>query len=328
APAAPPAPPTPRAITGNAADCPAAAYPTRRSYDPGATSYTWTLPGGWTGTTTTNNITATEPATSGNIPVSANNACGSSASQTLAVAVTPAPATPGAITGNAAVCPAGANTYSVAETAGATSYTWTLPGGWTGTSTTNSITATAGTTSGNITVSANNACGSSAVRTLALTVTVVDTAVSQSGITLTATAAGATYQWINCTSNAIISGQTNQSYTAAENGTYAVIVTQNGCSDTSACLAVTTVGIEDDGALSSIVLYPNPSNGHFQFSIDGSQVAQGGKLEIYTVEGKRIYQSIITQTISDLDLSHQASGMYWVRFYNGQTILTKKMVLE
>jgi hypothetical protein len=260
--------------------------------------------------------------------VSANNACGSSASQTLAVTVTPAPATPGTISGNTTVCSISSNAYSVAETPGATSYTWTLPGGWTGTSTTNSITATASATSGNITVSANNACGSSASQTLAVTVTLVDTAVSQSGFTLTAALSGATYQWINCTSNAIIAGQTNQSFTAAENGTYAVIITQNGCSDTSACFAITTVGIEDDGSLSSISLYPNPSNGHFQLSIDGVQMAEGCKMEIYTVEGKRIYHSIITDTKSDIDLSSQAAGMYLVKFYNGQTILTKKVVLE
>lgn len=239
-----------------------------------------------------------------------------------------APATPTAITGNASVCPASSNIYSIAAVSEATSYTWTLPGGWTGTSTTNSITATAGATSGNITVVANNACGASTLQTLAATVNLVDTSVTQSGITLTATISGATYQWINCTSNATISGQTNQSFTAAENGNYAVIITQNGCSDTSACFDISTVGIEDDGSLSSIVLYPNPSNGHFQFSIDGSQIARGGKLEIYTVEGKRIYQSMITTVTSDIDLSHQASGVYFVKYHSGQAILTTKIVLE
>ncbi|MDX1907903.1 MAG: plastocyanin/azurin family copper-binding protein, partial [Bacteroidia bacterium] len=164
-------PATPGTMTGNAAVCSTSSNTYSVAAVSGATSYTWTLPGGWTGTSTTNSITTTASATSGNITVSANNACGSSSVRTLAVSVTAAPATPGAITGNATLCPASAKTYSVAAVSGATSYTWTLPGGWTGTSTTNSITTTAGTTSGNITVSANNACGSSSVRTLAVSVT-------------------------------------------------------------------------------------------------------------------------------------------------------------
>jgi hypothetical protein len=55
---------------------------------------------------------------------------------------------------------------------GATSYTWTLPGGWTGTSTTNSITATAGSNGGAVTVAASNACGASPAASLAVAVTI------------------------------------------------------------------------------------------------------------------------------------------------------------
>jgi hypothetical protein len=55
----------------------------------GADSYTWTLPDGWTGTSTTNSITATAGPAGGNVTVTASNACGASpaASQTVAVTV-------------------------------------------------------------------------------------------------------------------------------------------------------------------------------------------------------------------------------------------------
>ena len=65
----------------------------------GATNYTWTLPDGWTGTSTTNSITVTPAlssgitntadgtgaSVSGTIQVTANNASGSSSASTLAV---------------------------------------------------------------------------------------------------------------------------------------------------------------------------------------------------------------------------------------------------
>jgi hypothetical protein len=55
---------------------------------------------------------------------------------------------------------------------GATSYIWTLPGGWTGGSTTTSITATAGSTGGAITVAATNDCGTSPAASLEVTATI------------------------------------------------------------------------------------------------------------------------------------------------------------
>ena len=76
-----------------------------------------------------------------------------------------APATPATPTGSqTGVCSGTSYTYNVTAVAGATSYDWTLPPGWTAASTntaTNSITATAGS-SGFLSVRANNCGGSSA----------------------------------------------------------------------------------------------------------------------------------------------------------------------
>lgn len=76
------------------------------------------------------------------------------------------PGTPGAISGPASLCPGASGTYSVAAVSGATSYNWSLPGGWSGSSTTNSINITApgSVGSGNISVTASNGCGTSAPR--------------------------------------------------------------------------------------------------------------------------------------------------------------------
>jgi hypothetical protein len=78
--------------------------------------------------------------------------CGISNSLTLAVNVLTVPAQPSAISGNTTLCGGSANSYSISTVAGATSYTWTLPMGWTGGSTSNTMNATAGSTSGDITV--------------------------------------------------------------------------------------------------------------------------------------------------------------------------------
>lgn len=81
-----------------------------------------------------------------------------------------APATPSTISPTT-VCANNATIFTSSATGNPTSYSWTLPGGWTGTSNTSSITVTPNTTSGSISVTASNACGTSAARNTSITVT-------------------------------------------------------------------------------------------------------------------------------------------------------------
>jgi gliding motility-associated-like protein len=89
--------------------------------------------------------------------------CSSAASAGTSVTVNPVPAAPSSISGLTLVIRGSSQTYSVTPVAGATSYNWTLPTGWTGSSTTSSINTTVGIPNGNITVTASaNACVSPA----------------------------------------------------------------------------------------------------------------------------------------------------------------------
>ena len=138
----------------------------------GASSYQWTLPSGWTGSSTSNSITATAGTTGGTISVKAINDCGTGEAETIDITVKAGtPNVPGNITGETSVCPGISQTYSIAVVNNATEYIWSLPSGWSGSSSTNSIDVTTGASgSGNISVQAKNDCGTSAVKTLAVSV--------------------------------------------------------------------------------------------------------------------------------------------------------------
>ncbi len=105
-----------------------------------------------------------------------------------------------------------------------------------------------------------NAMGCDSVITINLVVNTVNTGVTQNGGVLTASAAGATYQWFDCNANAIVAGATSQNFSSL-GGDYAVIVTENGCTDTSACMNIS--GITENGFGSAFNVYPNPSKGDF-----------------------------------------------------------------
>ena len=104
-----------------------------------------------------------------------------------------------------------------------------------------------------------NAAGCDSLLTLDVSVTAVDTSVNQSGTVLTANALSALYQWVDCNNGfTVIPGATGQSFTASSNGSYALVTTQNDCTDTSACYVVNSVAVDDIQQL-GFSIYPNPS---------------------------------------------------------------------
>lgn len=88
----------------------------------------------------------------------------------------------------------------------------------------------------------------------------VDNSTTTVDETITATATGTSYQWIDCgNGNVIIDGATEQSYTATVTGSYAVIVTDAICSDTSACVDIEIIVIGINSFLSdNLIVSPNP----------------------------------------------------------------------
>ena len=156
------------------------------------------------------------------------------------------------------------------------SYTWPL-NSTTYTNSTNTPTATL-----------TNAAGCDSIVTLNLTVnSVSDNTTTLSSNTIQANSSGASYMWLDCDDNyAVISGETNQSYTPTANGNYAVELTENGCVDTSACITITTIGIIENNFGQELLVYPNPTDGNF--SIDLGATYTTVEILISDINGKLI----------------------------------------
>lgn len=83
-----PAPAQPSAIAGPSALCALASQVYSVAPVSGASSYVWTLPPGWTGSSTSHTISVTSNTASGTLSVSAVNQGGQSSAQTISVTVT------------------------------------------------------------------------------------------------------------------------------------------------------------------------------------------------------------------------------------------------
>ncbi|MCP4121879.1 MAG: T9SS type A sorting domain-containing protein, partial [Bacteroidetes bacterium] len=106
-----------------------------------------------------------------------------------------------------------------------------------------------------------NYLGCDSFLTIDLEVVTIDTSVDVNLPVLASQAINAIYQWINCETMQVIPGANLQSFMPTTNGSYAVIVTNGNCTDTSSCYQVTaTYDLENDFG-SDLKVYPNPTNG-------------------------------------------------------------------
>ncbi|ALO16499.1 hypothetical protein L21SP5_02879 [Salinivirga cyanobacteriivorans] len=165
--------------------------------------------------------------------------------------------------------------------------------------------------------------GCDSVVTLDLTISDVDATVSVNGFVITANATGATYQWLDCDDNyTAISGETGQSFTATANGNYAVEVTQNGCTDTSDCIAITGLGIDENSFGNRVRIYPNPTNGKLRIALDDNY--RKVQVRISNVTGQNILTKKYDATDQiDMDIEGKP-GVYFIQL----TVDDKQAVLK
>lgn len=142
----------------------------------------------------------------------------------------------------------------------------------------------------------------------------IDTSVSVNGNTLTANNSSATwYQWIDCdNNNTAITGETGQSFTPSTNGNYAVVVTENNCSDTSSCYNMTPVGVSTYLANNDFIYYPNPTKGVLYIEIEKNNVVA---YSVTSIDGKNIVEGNVGKKATKLkvDLSNQSEGVYLLK---------------
>ena len=177
------------------------------------------------------------------------------------------------------------------------------------------------------TVSNTNGCNH--YLTIALTIEQIDTTVSQSNDTLSANAVGLTYQWLDCNNNfAPVSGATTASFSPQTTGSYAVAITQNGCTDTSDCHTI-DIGswIREFGFSSPIQIFPNPASD--EVFIDLGQVYTDVQIEIFDLTGKKMIQMENRKTNRlSININHLAAGTYFVKVNSGKKKAVMKLMVN
>lgn len=139
----------------------------------------------------------------------------------------------------------------------------------------------------------------------------IETQVVQQDASLTALGVAESYTWINCMNNNPV-GNTS-SFHATSVGNYAVILSVSGCQDTSQCFLVDDLGLGSNNLESGISIYPNPFSEKIYLQINSPLDCV---MEIMDLTGRMINRQIITNVLTEIDLSNQANGSYFIHIHN------------
>jgi hypothetical protein len=251
------------------------------------------------------------------------------------------------------VCNNSEHTYTISAVPYATSYEWTLPSGATGTSSTNSITVLFGNdfNGGAICVTPINECGSgeSICKTIYPTATapfptgdVIQISAPQaphiSGNYAATELFGATsYTWsISNNEAVIVSGQGTpniqlQASPGITDLTTLSVVAENclGNQSSASLILVDAVSVaEEIVVVDDITLYPNPSKG--QFTLSTPSLKEDAVLEVYSMEGRLVYQKNIPANTKQtfIDLQQPSAGLYAVRLLAGNKLSSMKIIVN
>jgi hypothetical protein len=174
-----------------------------------------------------------------------------------------------------------------------------------------------------------NLNGCDSIITINLTIPILNSTITDAGNgQLVANQTGVTYQWIDCdNANAELVGETSSifDYSTLLSGNFAVIVSDNGCADTSDCIFVDISDIsETNSALISI--YPNPTSDNF--TVELNQLGVNTTIELVDAQGRIIMKKFTTLNKVEFTTDALPDGLYLVRVSTEGTSLVKSIIVE
>lgn len=153
----------------------------------------------------------------------------------------------------------------------------------------------------------SNGCGADTSALAQFTLTELVAGMNLSGSFFEASPAGGTYQWINCRDGSVIAGETDDKFDPLIPGNYAVVVTLNGCTDTSDCAQFLGTPVTQHSG-NIVALYPNPNNGIFAVDLNTSAT-----VEIFNQVGEVVATYRFDSGNNLVDLQNLSSGLYVMR---------------
>jgi hypothetical protein len=93
---------------------------------------------------------------------------------------------------------------------------------------------------------------------------------------------------------------------------------------TGVCAIASGVAEAEEGG--SITVFPNPTTG--KFTVEGLDMSRTASLEVRNVMGEEVMRSDITGVSSEIDLSSQPDGIYFMTIMTADEIISQRVIKE
>ena len=188
-------------------------------------------------------------------------------------------------------------------------------------------------TSGTYTDVTTNSFGCPHTITTILTINAANAGtITVSGITLTSTATGVKYKWVDCNNNfSFLLKDTMQSFTPLRNGSYACLVTTtDGCKDTTTCVDINSVSLDEYAVTEKdINIFPNPASDFVNIEILNQNSEEEVEVRLFDTKGTLVYSENVNSNNNKVtfDVSKLAEGVYTVTVFNDFFSTSKKITV-
>ncbi len=237
------------------------------------------------------------------------------------------PPKPDVIYGPAEVCPNIAYKFYVDSSFSATQYNWQVPVGAVINSGqgTDTITVTfQNAITDTIWVSTQNGCGNSLTEYKVVSSNPIIPTISYVWPNLVSSTAPS-YQWY-LNSNPL-PGETMQEHTPLQNGNYEVEIDTLGCKYKSSVFNFDSFSIQEFIA-AQVQIYPVPVGNLLHIQLPAQLLQENVRVEIYSLSGNMVASSTITSAPETIDVSALSGGMYVLKVYTSDAVISKKLLKQ
>jgi ELWxxDGT repeat protein len=128
------------------------------------------------------------------------------------------------------------------------------------------------------------------------------------------------YKWIDCNNNnGLIPNETSNTFTPSSNGSYAMIITNGNCIDTSDCVTISTIGLSEINSR-TVLIYPNPASNVINIQSD----LEIELIQIFDNNGRMVKQSNETK----FSIENLSTGIYQIQVKNSAGTFNQRLIKQ
>lgn len=133
------------------------------------------------------------------------------------------------------------------------------------------------------------------------------------------------YVWKRCNDNVPVDTTLNESFTPIVPGDYYAVIYAGDCIDSTGCISIISVGLEDD-KMGDVYVYPNPTKDVVNINFGGTY--RYADITIMDINGRKLFANRIQGKNQYQVRLPNESGMYFIQVLTDKYTKIKKVIKE